>query len=240
MRMRVQAFFKECEKRGFTRCGKSYIRVVGDGVFQHVLLGFKEHLDPSAPGYSQTHRFEQRILVFLKSMYARYDDLYISIDHTTGFSLTVPQLLDRRDAAFMGTATEMERMMNEGLNILDMITTQHQIIDYLESLVYDECECQQHYSSQLYDMYLYCGEFYKARMAVETEFAENYFANITNCRIDPDRFFEKKSRFLDRVESYYELYMLTFPIQYNAVKERLQNNYEVNSRRLKELGVIFG
>ena len=240
MRMRDQAFSKECKKRGFIRCGKSYMRVVGDGVFQHILLGFKERLDPSAPGYSQIHRYEPRILIFLKSMYARYDERYISIDRTTGFSLTVPQLLDKQDAAFMGSAPELERMLNEGLDILDTITAQHQIIEYLESKTYDEREGQQLYSTQLYDMYLYCEEFYKARMAIKTEFAKNYFANMCNCKIDPERFSEKMRSFLDRDESYYERYILAFPAHHASVKDRLQNNYEVNSRRLKELGIKLG
>lgn len=232
-----QAFSKECKKRGFIKCGKSYMRVVGDGVFQHILPGFKERLHSSAPGYSQNHRYEPRILIYIKSMYARYDDLYVSIDSTTGFSLTVPQLLDKQDAPFMGAAPEMERMLNEGLDILDTITSQHQIIEYLEPLTYDKAEGQQYYSTQLFDMYLYCEEFYKARMAIETEFAQNYFANIGNCKRDPNRFSEKMQTFLNRVESYYELDSLTFPAHYDAAKDRLQHNYEVNSRRLIELGI---
>lgn len=238
MHMRKEIFSKECKNRGFIQCGESYIRVVGDGVFQRILLGFKECLDPSAPGYSQKHRYESRILIFLKSMYARYDDLYVGIDRSTGFSLTVPQLLDKRDAAFMGAAVELERMLNEGLDILDTITAQHHIIEYLEPLTYYESEGQQHYSTQLYDVYLFCEEFYKARMAIETEFAENYFANMTNCIIDSDRFSEKMRRFLDRDESYYERYMLAFPVQYDVARNRLQNNYEINSCRLRELGVL--
>lgn len=231
-----QAFSKECEKRGFTRCGKSYMRVIGDGVFQHLFLGFKERLHSSAPEYSQSHRYEPRILIYLKSMYARYDDLYVSIDHTTGFSLTVPQLLDKQDASFMGAAAEMERMLNEGLDILDTITSQCQIIEYLEPLTYDKREGQQCYSTQLYDMYLYCKEYYKARMAIETEFAENYFAIMCNIKRDPDLFSEKMRSFLDR-DAYYERYMLTFPAHYDATIERLQNNNEINSHRLSELGV---
>ena len=232
-----QAFSKECKKRGFIKCGKSYMRVVGDGVFQHILPGFKERLHSSAPGYSQNHRYEPRILIYIKSMYARYDDLYVSIDSTTGFSLTVPQLLDKQDAPFMGAVTEMERMLNEGLDILDAITGQHQIIEYLEPLTYNTHEGQQIYSTQLYDLYLYCEEFYKARMAIETEFAENYFANMCNYKRDPERFGEKMQRFLDRRESYYEQYMLTYPVQYDALKNRLQKNYEVNSYRLRVLGI---
>lgn len=238
--MREYTFSKECEKRGFFRYGKSYIRVVGDGVFQHILPGFKERLHSSAPGYSPKHRYEPRILIYLKSMYAQYDDLYISIDCATGFSLSVPQLLDKKDVAFMGSAVEQERMLNEGLDVLDMITSQHQIIEYLEPLVFDECEGKQHYSTQLYDVYLYCEEFYKARMAIETEFAENYFANMSNCKADPGRFLGKTRHFLDHDESYYERYMLTFPAQYAAAKNRLQNNYEVNSCWLRELGFQLG
>lgn len=232
-----QAFFKECEIRGFTRYGKSYMRLVGDGVFQHILLGSKERLHFSAPGYSQNHRYEPRILIYLKSVYARYDDLYVSIDSATGFSLTVPQLLDKQDAPFMGAAPEMERILNDGLDILDAITEQHQIIEYLEPLTYDKRESQQLFSTQLYDMYLYCGDFYKARLAIETEFAENYFANMSNCMRDPERFSEKMQRFLDRKEDYYERYMLTFPVHYDAAKKRVQDNYEVNSLRLQELGI---
>ena len=137
----------------------------------------------------------------------------------------------------MGAAPEMERMLNEGLDILDTITSQHQIIEYLELLTYDKAECQQYYSTQLYDMYLYCEEFYKARMAIETEFAQNYFANIGNYKRDPNLFSEKMQTFLNRVESYYELDSLTFPAHYDAAKDRLQHNYEVNSRRLIELGI---
>ena len=238
--MREQAFSRECKNRGFIRCGKSYMRVVGDGVFQHILLGFKERLHSSAPGYSQNHRYEPRILIFLKSMYAQYDSLYISIDCTTGFSLTVPQLLDKQDAAFMGAAAERERMLIEGLDVLDTITSQQQIIEYLEPLVYNESEGQQLYSTQLYDVYLYCENFYKARMAIQTEFAQNYFANMSTRKRDPDRFAEKMRRFLDRDESYYGRYMLTFPVQYGAAKVRLQNNYEVNSCRLRKLGIHHG
>ncbi len=240
MRMREQALSNACKNRGFTQCGKSYMRVVGDGVFQHILLGFKERLHTSAPGYSQFHRFEPRILIYLKSMYTRYDDLYISIDHTTGFSLTVPQFLDKQDAAFMGAAAEMERMLNEGLDILDRITSQHQIIEYLEPLVNGEKDVVPRYSTQLYDMYLYCEEFYKARMAIQTEFAENYFSNMSTSKRDPGQFTEKMNRFLDRAESYYERDRLTFPVHYEAAKARLQNNYEVNSCRLKELGIQQG
>lgn len=239
MRMRGQAFSKECKNRGFIQCGKSYMRVIGDGVFQHILLGFKERLHTSAPGYSQNHRYEPRILIYLKSMYAQYDDLYISIDYTTGFSLTIPQLLDKQDAAFMGTAAEMERMLSEGLDILDMITTQNQIIEYLEPLVNDNRD-HQRYSTQLYDMYLYCGEFYKARIAIETEFAENFFTIMSNCKTAPNLFSEKKRKYLDCAESYHERYMLTFPVQYDAVKDRLQNNYKVNFCRLRALGIQLG
>lgn len=232
-----QAFSKDCEKRGFVKCGKSYMRVVGDGVFQHILLGTKERLHFSAPGYTQNHRYEPRILIYLKSIYARFDDLYVGIDSTTGFSLTVPQLLDKQDAPFMGAVPEMERMRNEGLDILDTITTQHQIIEHLEPLTYDKHEGQQYYSTQLYDIYLYCEEFYKARMAVETEFAQNYFANISNYKRDSNRFSVKMQSFLDCVESYYERDNLTFPVHYDAAKCRLQHNYEANSHRLEELGI---
>lgn len=235
--MKEQAFIKECKKRGFIPCGESYMRVIGDGVFQQIFLGFKERLHTSAPGYSQFHRSEPRILIYLKSMYARYDDLYISIDHTNGFSLTIPQLLDKQDSAFMGAAAEMERMLNEGLDILDRITAQHQIIEYLEPLVNDEKGEGPRYSTQLYDTYLYCEEFYKARMAIQTEFAENYFANISNSKRDPDRFAEKMRRFLERAESYYERDRLTFPVHNDAAKARLQKNYEINSIRLSALGI---
>lgn len=234
--MREQAFSKECERRGFIQYGKSYIRVVGDGVFQHILLGFKERLHSSASGYSQKHRYEQRILIYLKSMYAQYDGLYVSIDCANGFSLTVPQLLGKQNAAFMGAAPELERMLNEGLDTLDLITSQHQLIEYLEPQVSNHREGPS-FSTQLYDMYLYCEEFYKARMAIETEFAENYFANMSNCKRDPDRFSEKMRCFLECGESYYERYRLTFPVQYSATKDRLKNNYEVNAYRLRELGV---
>lgn len=235
--MREQLFSKECIKRGFIRRKKSYMRVVGDGVFQHILLDFKERLAASAPGYSQIHRYETRILIYLKSMYASYDDLSISIDQANGFSLNVPWLLDKKNAAFMGAEAELERMLNEGLDALDLITTQHQIIEYLEPLSYDHREGQQQYSSQLYDIYLYCEEFYKARMAIETEFSRNYFANISNCKKDPELHSEGMRRFWDRVESYYERHMLTSLVHYDAAKDRLQNNYEVNSCRLKELGI---
>lgn len=235
--MNTYAFSKECKKRGFTQCGKSYVRVIGDGVFQHILLGFKERLHSSAPGYSQKCRYEPRILIYLKSMYAQYDGRFISIDHTTGISLTVPQLLDKQDAAFMGASAEMERMLSEGLDILDTITEQHQIIEYLEPFGYDKRENYQNYSTQLYDTYLYCEEFYKARMAVQTEFAQNYFAIMSNCKTCPDLFSGKLQHFQNGVESYYEQYMLTFPVHYDAAKRRLQNNFEVNSMRLKELGI---
>ena len=238
MCMKEQVLSTECKRRGFTKCGKSYIRVVGDGVFQHILFRFKERLHSSSPEYSLTHRYEPRILIFLKSMYARYDDDYISIDRTTGFAITVPQLLDKRDSPFMSSSAEMERMLNEGLDTLGQITTQRQIIEYLEPLTYDERECQQYYSTQLYDMYLCCEEFYKARMAVETEFAQNYFGNMGNCKKNPEQFSDKMRRFLGCAESYYEQYMLTFPAQYSAVKARLQNNYEVNFCRLKEIGIL--
>lgn len=240
MCMRDQAFFNACKDRGFTKCGKSYMRVVGNGVFQHISLGLKEHLHTEAPGYSQFHRFEPRILIFLKSMYAQYDDLYISIDHTTGFSLTVPRLLGMRDTAFMGAAVEMEQMFNEGLDILDLITEQHQIIEYLEPLSNEENSEGPRYSTQLYDIYLFCEEFYKARMAVQTEFAENYFSNMSTCKTNPGQFTDKMNRFLNRAESYYERDRLTFPVHHEAAKARLQNNYEVNSRRLKSLGVKHG
>lgn len=232
-----QAFSKECENRGFIRCGKSYMRIIGDGVFQHILLGVKEHLHSSAPGYSQFHRYEPRILIYLKSMYARYDGLNIGIDNTTGFALTVPQLLDKQDASFMGATAEMERMLNEGLDLLDEITSQHQIIEYLEPQTYDKCEGQQGYSTQLYDVYLYCEEFYKARMAIQTEFARNYFAHMSNCERDPARFAEEMRQFQDRAASYYERDRLTFPVHHNAAKARLRENFEINSRRLKELAI---
>lgn len=235
--MRERALSNVCKNRGFIQCGKSYMRVVGDGVFQHIFLGFKERLHTSAPGYSQFHRLEPRILIYLKSMYTRYDDLYISIDHTTGFSLTVPRLLDKRDTPFMGAAVEMERMLNEGLDILDLITEQYQIVEYLEPLVNGENSEGPRYSTQLYDIYLYCKEFYKARMAIQTEFAENYFSCMSTCKIDPGQFTEKMTRILNRAESYYERDSLTFPVHYEAAKARLQNNYEVNSCRLKELGI---
>jgi hypothetical protein len=220
---------KELQERGFSKHGKSYLRVVGDGVFQHVLLGFKERLHFSAPGYSHTHRYEPRILVYLKSMYARYDDVYVSIDSTIGFRLSVPELLDKKDADFLGAAPEVERMINEGLNHLDAITTQKQIIEHLEPLEYIESEKRQRYSTQLYDMYLYCEEFYKARMAIETEFTHNYFACMSEN--DTTWFSEQLCR------SYYERYMLTFPVYQEAARERLQRNYEINSCRLRNIGI---
>lgn len=236
--MRKQEFSKECKKRGFTQCGKSFLRVVGDGVFQHILLGFQERLDPSSPKYSKNHRYEPRILIYLKSMYARYDGRYINIDSTRGFSLNVPELLDKCDAPFMGAVSEKERMINEGLDVLDMITTQHQIIEYLEPLTGGKREGPQ-YSTQLYDIYLYCEEFYKARMAIETEFAENYFALMSNAKSAPDVFSDKMRSFIDGAESYYERYMLTAPVQYDAMKARLEHNYMVNFSRLTKLGILL-
>lgn len=235
--MKEQDLYKECKKRGFVRCGKSFMRVIGDGVFQHILFGFKERLDPSAPGYSRNHRYEPRILIFLRSMYAQYDDLYISIDKTTGFSLNIPRLLDNQDVDFMGSAAEMERMLNEGFDTLDMITTQHQIIEYFEPLVYDHREGQPGYTTQLYDVYLYCEEFYKARMAIQTEFSHSTFAIMSNCKSHPDLFSWKMQDFFAHSESYYEMYMLTWPVHYAASKDRLQKNYEVNSKRLQEIGI---
>ena len=235
--MREQVFSEACKDRGFTQCGKSYMRVIGDGVFQHILPDFKERLHSSAPGYSQKHRYEPRILIYIKSMYARYDDLYISIDQTTGFSLNIPRLLDRKDAAFMGATVEMERMLNEGLDVLDTITSQNQIIEIMDQLVNGENIDGPRYSTQLYDIYLYCGEFYKARLAIETEFSENFFTNLGNCKRHPGLFTKKMAQFLDSMETYYEQYMLTFPVQYDAVKVRLEKNYKINLYRLKELGI---
>lgn len=229
-------FSKECKQRGFVKKGKSYMRTVGDGVFQHILTGFKEHLDPSAPGYSGSHRYEPRIYIYLKSMYAQYDGLYISIDNTTGFSLAVSELVNKQKTVFMGTDAEMEKMLHEGLDILDTITTQHQIIEYLEQKTYYKCDGQ-HYSTQLYDIYLYSNEFYKARMSIETEFAENYFSIMSLCQRDPDRFYGKMCQFQELEKSYYERFMLTFPVQRDEVKKRLQSNYKANSCRLKDLGI---
>ena len=232
-----QAFSRACTLRGYTQCGKSYMRVVGDGVFQHIFLGLKERLHPSAPGYSPVHRLEPILLIYLKSMYARYDGLYVGIDSEIGFSLTVPQLLDKQDAPFLGTAPERERMLAEGLDILDTITSQHQIIEYLEPLTYDKREGQQYYSTQLYDLYLYCEEFYKARTAVQSEFSSNYFTNKINFQRDPQGYSEKMRRFQDQEASYLERYLLTYPVHSDAAKRRLRDNFEINSRRLKELGI---
>lgn len=239
MSMSERILSKECKKRGFIQRGKSYMRVTGDGIFQHVLCGFKERLHSTAPQYSRYHRYEPRTLIYLKSMYAQYDELLISIDHTTGFSLTVPQLLDKQKTAFMGASLETERMLNEGLDILDTITEQHQIIEYLEPFQYDKRENRQGYSTQLYDTYLYCEEFYKARMAIQTEFAQTYFAIMSNCKTCPDLFSGKLQHFQNGAESYYERYMLTFPVHYDAAKDRLQKNFEVNSKRLEEIGVLL-
>ena len=237
MHMRKQVFYKECEKRGFTTYGKSYMRVLGDGVYQHILTGFKERLHSSAPSYSQNHRHEPRVFIFIKSMYAQYDGLYINIDHTTGFSLTVPQLLNKQETAFMGAEVETEQLLDEGLDFLDAITEQRQIIEHLEPLM-NNANDGPVYSTQLYDIYLYCEEFYKARMAIETEFAENYFAAMSNRRRTPELFSDKMRCFLDYDELYYNRYMLTFPMQYDAAKIRLQRNYEINTCRLKELGIL--
>ena len=49
MRMREQVLTKELKKREYIQRGKSYMRVVGDGVFQHILFGFKERLHTSSP-----------------------------------------------------------------------------------------------------------------------------------------------------------------------------------------------
>lgn len=236
MRMSERILTKELKKRGYIQRGKSYMRVVGDGVFQHILLGFKERLHTSSPGHSLTHRYEPRILIYLKSMYALYDGSYIGIDCTNGFSLTVPELLDKQGAPFMGASGELERMLNEGLDVLDRITTQHQIIECLEPLMIVKYE-EPRYSTQLYDMYLYQEEFYKARMAIATEFAENYFANMSNLKRHPDLFSEKMHRFLAHAEEYWEQYELTWPVQYDESKNRLQNNFAVNSNRLKALGI---
>ena len=235
--MKERALANACKERGFTKCGKSYMRVIGNGVFQHISFGVKERLHTEAPGYSQFHRFEPRILIFLKSMYAQYDDLYISIDSTPGFSFTVPRLLDKHDTPFMGTTVEMERLLNEGLDVLDLITEQDQIVEYLEPLMNEENSEGPRYSTQLYDIYLYCEEFYKARMAIQTEFAENYFSTMSTCKVNPGQFTEKMNRLLNCAESYYERDRLTFPVHYEAAKARLQNNYEVNSCRLRELGI---
>lgn len=235
--MRNQVLSRECEKRGFIRIGKSYMRVIGDGVFQNIVPDAKERLDPSSPRYSQKHRYEPRILIYLKSLYVRYDGLFVSIDQDIGFSLTVPQLLDKQDTPFLSATAEMERMINEGLDVLDTITSQNQIIANLEPLTFDRREMQQRYSTQLYDIYLFQEEFYKARMSIEGEFAQGYFSNMSNCRVNPEAFSEKMQCFLDRVESYYERYMLTWPAQYDAAKDRLQKNFEVNSRRLQEIGI---
>ena len=137
----------------------------------------------------------------------------------------------------MGTTVEMERLLNEGLDVLDLITEQDQIVEYLEPLMNEENSEGPRYSTQLYDIYLYCEEFYKARMAIQTEFAENYFSTMSTCKVNPGQFTEKMNRLLNCAESYYERDRLTFPVHYEAAKARLQNNYEVNSCRLRELGI---
>ena len=238
MQISSNTLSKECKKRGFVRCGKSYIRVVGDGVFQRVLLGFKERLHSSSPRYSRTHRYEPMTLIYLKSMYARYDGFDVSIDQSPGFPLNVPMLLDKRMAPFMGATEDQERMLNEGFDLLDLITTQQQIIEHLEPLTYSYSDGRQIYSTQLYDMYLYCEEFYKAEMAIEREFTQNFFSHISKCKRNPELFSEGMQQFLDHAELYYEKALLTYPVHYDAMKARLQSNYEINFIRLKELGIL--
>ena len=232
--MTERELIKECKNRGFIQRKKSYMRVIGDGVFQHILFGFKERLDPSAPGYSRTHRFEPRILIYLKSLYAQYEGRCVSIDSTIGHRFAPPEFIDKQSACFMGAEPELERMLNEGLDILDGITSQQHIIEHLEPITVKESV---RYSAELYDVYLYCEEFFKARMAIETTFSHNYFAITGNYKRDPNRFSERMRTFLAD-ESYYERYTLTAPVNYDAAKNRLKQNYEVNSRRLREIGII--
>lgn len=227
--MNYREFSRECQNRGFIKKGDSFYRCIGDGVFQHLYMGEKEKLPIDHVRWSPSHRYERSIAVHMKSMYASYEGPYKGIDSIYGLRWSVDELLGSYTFRFAGAEEAFERMCAEGFQVLDGIVSQQDLEAFLTER-YNPDKTEPRYSIQFYDIYLFCGLLYKARMAVMTDFAVKCFMLHTRNRIDP--------ALSEEVKKYNDLYFLTWPKYSDAARQRLRENYERNAERLRRIGVI--
>lgn len=248
--MNLREFAKECSGHGFVRNGDSFYRCIGDGVFQMIYVGEKEKLMPDHPLYSPSHRYERDVAVYLKSIYGSYPD---GIESTSYFSLSVKELDGTygRPRRFDGSSAQFEKMCAEGFLHLDAIDTQKELEKFLFDWYNPEKE-ELRFNIATYDLSLYCGEYYKARMAVETLFASNCFGLFNNYErskaLSPNGigFTDMQTQSLENyvfqnagLEEYQYLYALAWPrsVYREQREKRLTDNRARNLARLKELGV---
>lgn len=251
--MNLREFAKECVSRGFQRNGDSFYRCIGDGVFQMLYIGTKNKLLPDHPLYSKTHRFERGIQIYLKTVYGMYqNEDGKNIDDPLGLFLHVHELDGVRGYhRFEGESAEYERMCAVGFDILDTLDTQVRLEKFLFNCL-NPNKNELEYEYQLFELFLRCGEDYKARMAVETLLAQNCFAQIGNYRdwktgaayFPEDQQIRENSvqeymtnRLSSRFEQYYERHCLTGSANRERAEEWLENNKARNIVRLRELGI---
>lgn len=226
--MNYHDFCHECVIRGFAKKGDSFYRCVGDGVFQQIFVGEKEKLPNDHPRRTPTHKFERTVIVFLKSMYGAYEGLFEGIESTLGFHLSVDRLLGNSADRFEGAEEEYEKMCTEGFQVLDTITSQNILAEFLTDRSNPD-QAEMRYEIQFFDIYLSCGNYYQARMAVMTHFASNCFARYTK---------DATCLSQDEVKAYSTLYNLTWPLHSDAAKKRLSKNLAQNKARLEKSGLV--
>lgn len=231
--MTLKSFSKICLDHHFKRDGDKFCRIVGDGVFQMIYIGSKEKFRADHPLYTATHRYDRCVVVYIKSMYSECEPDGSNIDDLCGYSFQVHNMQGVHNYRFEGSSYEYDWMAQYGFNILNQIDTQEKLEDYLFHQMNNSVnEDETNYDYRLFDIFLRCGHYYMARMAVAQLYAHNCLVSY-GCGKSEEEILKETN-----MSKFSQRYMITWPRYREAVSDRLKSNYSKNMQRVAWLGLI--
>ncbi len=235
-------FSKACRERGFSRLSpRLYVRVYGDGLYQTICTGHKKYMDPWSPYYSSTQRKSYRITIGIHSMYCEWPEYFFQPGKLGG-SYSPREILERKreKGPFQGIWPEYELMETGGLDALDNIRTQEDMVALHEAVKQVQGGDRVHDLSLTYSYFL-MGNLKEAEIEISRHFIQSSDALRVNrawmerngFEWDPD--YEKRINMsLDRDIRFWSLCMSRDTAGMEAV---LDENYRRNMEMAQRSGI---
>lgn len=227
-------FKDSCLANGFTRRGKAFFRIVGEGVLQVL----KYDYEPRPPHHDLNFG--------LFSMYGELQERWF----TSGGSIsryTVVNLIGQADAEkpemidengyyvpiherLISPEEQLEVLTHEGFEKLNRIATQKQLAEAMCQLDIVKGSRIKWNDDLKFDPYLYCGDFEKAALVIQAILNQHSFALERAREYESAKEFEESLAWVQKMDQpLLEILRMIQDNDQDALRERLRNNFERNT-----------
>lgn len=242
----IKEFSELCKARGFSKKGKAFSRCIGDGIYQNITYTEKYYIDTDSPEYSDANRKSPSISFGCWSMYSDiYPEQFTPFGREHSGLLSPEMIIGKNPKNyFKGFGSQYKIMVEQGLDLLDSITTQEQLLSVTYKLISVQYGDSFPHMSELAIPHIICGERNKALDRLYSIYVRsciNFFDKYRHLKESGqyDKYIEKLNEHEASIEMYTLFINRIVCNREDELKEYMLSYLERNIQYAKENKIAF-